>query len=284
MNTRFAPRHALRALFSGTVVVVLGFLSFSSVASAAPVTMWTKTAGGTVISGLDTASPVFGNGSAGSGNGYQLNAALPSVYTLGVVGDSIIFSGSASFNLSAGAGSDQFRFGLFDTNGSANNNGWLGYFASNSGSGGNPNGRLWERKASTTTAYFNNDVTLSADERQAFAGSPASTSGASTFLAGDYNFSIAATRTETGLSVVWSIVGTGSTNYSISGTYSDTSANTYAFDRVGLMTGGGLNADQVSFSGLDVTFIAAVPEPATWATLAAAIVFAFACLRRRARA
>src|SRR5690606_25900586 len=101
------------------------------------------------------------------------------------------------------------------------------------------------------------------------------TSGTSTFLAGTYNFSMAATRTDTGLSVVWSIVGTGDTNYSISGTYSDTSANTYAFDRVGLMTGGGLNANQVSFSGLDTTFVAAVPEPAAWATLAAAAALAF---------
>jgi hypothetical protein len=281
MNTRLTSRPALRALFIGTVAA-LGFLAQSSV--AAPVTTWTKTSGGTVISDLNTASPVFGDGSAGSGNGYQLNAALPSVYTLGVVGDSITFSGSVSFNLSAGAGSDQFRFGLFDTNGSGNTNGWLGYFATNSGSGGNPNGRLWERKASTTTAYFNNDINLSADERQAFAGVPASTSSVSTFLTGTYNFSMAATRTEAGLSVAWSIVGTGGMNYAISGTYADATANTFSFDRVGVMTGGGLNANQVSFSGLDATFVAAVPEPATASAFAAAAAFAFVGLRRRSRA
>lgn len=284
MNTRFISRHLLRVLSSGAVVAALGFLGLASVANAASVSNWTKTAGGTNISGLNTASPVLGNGTAASGNGYQLNAALPSVYTLGTVGDSLTFSGSVYFNLSAGAGSDQFRFGLFNTNGSGNTNGWLGYFATNSGSGGNPNGRLWERKATTTTAYFNNDINLSADERQALAGVPASTSSVSTFLAGTYNFSMAATRTEAGLSVAWSIVGTGGTNYTISGTYADATANTFSFDRVGLMTGGGLNADQVSFSGLDATFVAAIPEPATWATLVSAAAFAFVCLRRRARA
>jgi hypothetical protein len=284
MNTRFVSLRALHSALLGVVfAAVLGLFLLPAPVHAAAVTSWTQTTSGSNIAGLNTASPVFGNGTTNSGNGYQMNATLPSVYTLAAVGDSVTFSGSAAFSLNTGAASDQFRVGLFSTNGSGNNNGWLGYFATNSGSGGNPNGRLWERKAVTTTAYFNNDATLSADERQAFAGIPASTSGTSTFLAGTYTFSIGATRTSTGLSVSWSIIGTGGTTYSISGTYADSTPQTYSFDRVGLMTGGGLNADQISFSSLDVTY-SAVPEPASWGVITACLALGVVGLRRRARA
>ena len=250
-------------------VALLGLaavFAFAPSAHAVLVNTWTLTAGTAAnTSGLNSASPVFGTGAAGTGNNLQAYGTTPT-YTLGSVGDSVVFSGTAVFTLSAGAGSDQFRFGLFDTNGSGTTNGWLGYFGTNSGSGGNWTGRLWERKAGNTAAYFNNST--SADERQSFAGTPASTASVSTFVGGTYNFSMAATRTEAGLSVVWSIVG-GTNSYSIGGTYNDTTALTYTFNRVGFFTGGGLNANQVSFSNVDLTFTAAaVPEPSSFALLA----------------
>ncbi len=269
-----------------SLAAVVGLLVLSASAYADPVTSWTETTGGTIITGLDSASPVFGDGTAGSGNGYQINATLPSTYTLGTVGDSLVFSGSVTMDLgTAGAGSDQFRFGLFDTNGSGDVNGWLGYFATNSGTGGNPNGRLWERKADNTAAYFNNGVT-GADERQFSAGVPASTDSTSTFLSGTYDFSLALTRTADGLSVAWSIVGTGGTNYTISGVYADATALTYDFDRVGFMTGGGLNADQVTFSNVDLTYTSAIPEPASAAVLLASVagLVTLSSRRRRLRA
>ncbi len=256
--------------------------AFAPSAQAVLVTTWTQTTG-TNATGLTTSSPVFGTGATGSGNGAQVYATTPT-YTLAAVGDSLVFSGSASFNLSSGAGSDQFRIGLFNTNGSADNTGWLGYFGTNSGIGANPNGRLWERKAGNTAAYFNN-ASAAADERQAFAGTPPSTASVSTFLSGTYNFSIGVTRTEAGLSVVWSIIGTGGTNYTIGGTYNDTTPLTYTFNRVGLMSGGGLNANQVSFSGLDATFTAApIPEPSSWAAAAGLAGLVCAAGRRRRRA
>lgn len=268
-------RRALRSFVAG-IAGVFGLLASQSTASAALVTNWTLTTGSSTT-GLNTSSPVFGTGAGGSGNGQQIYGTLPATYTLAKVDDSLTFSGSAVFNLSASAQADQFRFGLFDTNEQTGNTGWLGYFATNSGTGANPNGRLWERKADNTAAYFNNGA-AAADERQFSAGSPAGS-----FPSGTYSFSMTITRTEAGLSVAWSIVGTSLT-YSISGTYIDTTPLTYSFDRVGLMSGGGLNANQVSFSGLDATFVSSVPEPASWATLAAAGALAFACLRRRVRA
>lgn len=261
--------------FGTAALVALGFLALPATAQATPVTSWTMTTPATSqnISGLNTASPVFGTGVAGSGNGFQINAAIPT-YTLSV-GDSLTFSGSANFSLNAGANSDQFRFGIFDTHGSTNTNGWLGYFATNSGSGGNPNGRLWERTNGNTTAYFNNTQTptIAAEELQFRNG------GA--FVAGTYDFSLAVTRTETGLSIVWSLVGTGDTTYSLGGTHNDTTAQTFSFNRVGLMTGGNMNADQVTFSNLDVTY-SAIPEPAS-AVAGLAIVAGFFTLTARRR-
>lgn len=138
---------------------------------ATPVSSWTKSAGSTAITGLDTANPVFGNGTANSANGYQIYATLPETYTLSAVGDTLTFSGSVALTIAGDSGADQFRFGLFNTHSSSTTNGWLGYFATNSGTGANPNGRLWERTATNTTAYFNNGAGM-ADERQAFAGTP----------------------------------------------------------------------------------------------------------------
>lgn len=241
-------------------------------------TNWTQTAPTTNPngSGLDTASPVFGDGSSGSANGAQVYAATPA-HTLATVGDTLTFSGSVTLNLSATGGSDQFRIGVFDSNGQTGTTGWLGYFATNSGTGGNPNGRLWERTATNGTAYFNNSQTptVAADERQAFAGT-------GTFGSGTYDFSLSLERTETGLTVVWSIVGTGGGTYSIGGTYQDSTPLTYAFDRVGFMSGGGLNANLMSFSNVDLTFTSAsVPEPSTFAAWAGLVGIGCAATRRR---
>ncbi len=252
----------------------LAALSVCASAQAATLQNWTQSAG-TNGTNLNTSSPILGNGSAGSGSNQQMWAAAPSVYTLGAVGDMLVFSGAVNFNLSAAAGSDQFRFGLYDTNGSAGTTGWLGYFASNSGSGANPNGRLWERDAGNTTAYGSNAVG-SATQRQAIAGIPSNT-----FAAGTYNFSLSATRTETGLSVAWSIIGTGATTYSLSGTYLDTTPLTFDFNRVGIFTGGGLNANQASFSNMDLTYTAAIPEPHSLALLAGSGLILGAFRRRR---
>lgn len=267
---------------SGLVLGTFALLLLSaSAAHAVLVTSWTQTTG-TNATGLTTSSPVFGTGAAGSGNGAQIYATT-ATYTLAAVGDTIAFSGSAALNLSSGASSDQFRFGLFDVNGSTGTTGWLGYFATNSGIGANPNGRLWERKDANTAAYFNNAV-AAADERQAFAGTPASTSSTSTFLSGTYDFSISATRTETGLSITWSIIGTGSTTYTIGGTYADSSVLSYTVNRVGLMSGGNLNANQASFTNLDLTFTpAAVPEPSSAAALAGIVGLGFVAGRRHRR-
>lgn len=258
-----------RILFKS--LAALGLLTACTSMQAAPLTQWTQSFG-TNASNLSSSSPVFGNGTAGSANSQRIWAAAPSEYTLTSVGDMISFSGSVTFNVSTSLASDQFRFGLYDSNGQSGTDGWLGYMASNSGTGGNPNGRLWERNAGNTTTYADNGV-ASATQRQAPGGTPSNS-----FAAGTYDFSLSATRTASGLNVTWSILGTGSTIYSIGGTYVDTTPLTYTFDRVGLVTVGGASIAQVNFSNVDLT---AVPEPHSMALLAGSALILGAFGRRR---
>lgn len=256
-------------------IAVLGLLALPSLAHAELLSSWTQSTG-TGATNLNTASPILGNGSADSGDGQQIYATATS-HTLTSVGDSIALTGSVTFSGLVNAGSDQFRFGIYDANGQSGTTGWLGYFATNSGIGANPNGRLWERDAANTTGFGSNG-TGSATQIKAVSGTPSNT-----FASGTYTLSLVATRTATGLDLAWGIVGTDVT-YSLSSTFADTTAQTFTFDRVGIFTGGGLNASQVSFSNLDLTYTSAIPEPASFALALGAAACMMTVCRRRQRA
>lgn len=269
MNPRNpAPRST--AITLGAFVALV----FSSSASAALVTDWSILTAPTT-GNLDTASPVLGNGGAESADGHTIYASTPT-YSLNVTGDKITLSGTVTFAGLATPQADQFRIGFYDANGMSGANGWLGYFATNSGTSGGPTySRLWERNnpnsnsfgsgtGATTVAYAN--------------ATPSNTA----FASGSYAFLLTATRTDTGLDLAWSYTSPA-LGYSVSGTYSDTTPQTSAFDRVGIFTGGGLNASQVSFANIDLSFTpAAVPESSSFAMIAgAAGALAVAGRRRR---
>lgn len=280
MNTRFAsPFAALRSLFSGIcAVAVIGLLAQPFSARAALVTTWTQNSGSNA-SNLGTANPILGTGATDSGDNQQINAVTASSYTLSSVGDSVSLTGGVTFTGLATPQADQFRFGLYDVNGQSGVNGWLGYFATNAG---NPSGgtgptvsNLWERSNPNTASFGSGTGAVSISTVGATPSGPA-------FVSGSYTFSLSITRVSAGLELAWSMVGTDVT-YSFSKTFIDTTPQTYTFNRVGIFTGGGLNADQITFSNIDVTFTA-VPEPSTWAAITAVVALGAACMRRRARA
>jgi hypothetical protein len=280
MNIRFISVFAsLRSLFTGVALAtVVGFLVPPSTARATLVTTWTQNAGSNG-SNLNTASPVLGTGATDSGDNQQINAATASSYTLSSVGDSVSLTGGVAFTGLATPQADQFRFGLYDVNGQSGTTGWLGYFATNAG---NPSGgtgptvsNLWERSNPNSGSFGSGTGAVSIS-------SVGATPSGSAFVSGNYTFSLTITRVSTGLELGWSMTGTDVT-YSFSKTIIDTTPQTYTFNRVGIFTGGGLNADQLSFSNIDVTYASAVPEPASWAGIAAAVALAAACMRRRSR-
>lgn len=270
----FLPR---RFCLSG-VAAALGCFALSSFVHAASVTSWTQNSGSNGTN-LTTASPVLGSGAADSGDNQQIYASTASAYTLSTVGDSVVLSGGVTFSGLATPQSDQFRFGLYDVNGKPGFNGWLGYFATNAG---NPSGgtgptvsNLWERAAGNSGSFGSGTGASSITTASA---TPSNTA----FASGGYTFSLSITRVSTGLELAWSLIGTDVT-YSLSKTFIDATPNTYTFNRVGIFTGGGLNASQVSFSNIDVTYASAIPEPASWGVITACFALGIVGLRRRAR-
>jgi hypothetical protein len=253
-------------------LAAVSLLSFATSASAAPLTSWTQDAG-SISSGLNTASPILGNGTSDSADGQGIHA-VSSSFSLNTVGDSISLYGGVAFAGLATPQADQFRFGLYNVNGQSSISGWLGYFASNSGTSGGPTySRLWERNNPNSFSYGSGSGATTISSANA---TPSNTA----FASGSYTFSLTYTRVATGLQIDWTLLGTDVT-YSVSGSFLDTTPQTYTFNRVGMFTGGGLNASQVSFSNISLDYTP-VPEPAvTGLLLGGSLLFV---LRRRRQA
>lgn len=232
-------------------------------ALAAPVATWTISSG--TGAGLDTASPSFGSGST------TIRAAF-APQSLGAVGDSLVFSGTVTFVFpdATNGGDGSFRFGLFNANGSTNDNGWSGYLTANKYAGTVP---LYEKDGGggwTSTSNY----------AQVTSGI---TGGLSNYAlsSGTYNLNLTLARVATGVAVSWSLVGT-TNNYSLSGSWVDTAPSTYAFDRVAMQAVSNFGQTSMSFANLEVTYLAAVPEPAS-AALGLGGFALLVCLGRRRR-
>lgn len=276
MKTPISSARASRFPLTRALVAALGLLALPSIAHATAVTSWTQFSG-SVSSGLNTSSPVLGNGTTDSGDNQSIYSIVSSPYTLTTTGDSLTFSGAVTFTNLATPQADQFKFGLYNTNSQPGATGWLGYMASNSGTSGGPTySRLWERDNPNTGSFGSGTGATVISNVNA---TPSNTA----FASGSYTFSLTLARVATGLDITWTLTGTNVT-YSVSKTFTDTTPQTYTFNSVGLFTGGGLNSDQVSFSNLDTAFTSAVPEPATWGVITACFALGAVCLRRRARA
>jgi len=262
------PLKSSRLLSSAMAVLAVGLSALS--ANAALLTSWTQSSGSNG-SGLNTASPVLGNGSLDSGDNQTIYAVLPTSYTLTNVGDSIKLSGGVTFLNLATPQADQFRFGLYNVNGQTGVNGWLGYMASNSGTSTGPTySRLQERNNPNIGSFGSGSGATAVANVNA-------TPGNTSFASGTYTFSLTLTRVATGLEVGWTLIGTN-VNSTVSGTFLDTTPQTYTYNRVGFFTGGGLNSDQVSFSNVDLTV---VPEPGVLGLVVAGLAFCFILRRRR---
>lgn len=233
---------------------------------------------GSTYSGLTTNSPVFGDGGTDSADSHFLYAALDTTYALDNVGDSITFSGEFAMtggNFNPSSGSNQFRYGLYDSNGSGGTTGWLGYWSSNSQSNitNEGPGRLYERNSGNSSEFWSS-VGTTQRAIQNVDNIP--------FDSGDYSFSITVERVSpTELSVGWTIANSDGGSYSLSQSWTGVPGTIdLSFDRVGMGFGGGADVDLVAFSGVQVT---SIPEPSTLA-LASVVVGSVLLLRRRKKA
>jgi hypothetical protein len=200
--------------------------------------------------------------------------------TLANTNDFIKFTGEVKIQgavvsaIDSGTPRTQFRFGLFEDNGSANNTGWRGYLMTNSHGNGSPNGSI-SRKNNTNTS---NPMSTTG------ATSLASTPGNGTPFQDDtFSLSMTITRLANGdLNIAGSITGTPAvTNFSqsLSGVSPAASVGSYTFDRLAFLLGGNLNADRGAFSRLRITSNLIVPEPGSL-VLALVAALGLAAFRR----
>ncbi len=191
----------------------------------------------------------------------MIHSAFPEI-TLEHSGDKLIFSGSITLEgtvnspLSGGAPKTQFRFGLFEDNGSADNTGWVGYYMSNRhGTSDTPHGALARKPVGNSSAY------LSTSGQNTLATAAGDNTAASLFNDDTYYMNLTIERSGNDLVISATLDGLHGFTQSLSAT--DTTAGTlgtYTFNRLGFLLGNNLGTDQAKFSNLLVTFVpAALP-------------------------
>jgi hypothetical protein len=181
------------------------------------------------------------------------------------VGDTITFSGLLTFTAGSD-GNQQFRFGIYNSNGAntgtlgggtwsgATPTGWLGYMVEPGSYGGNTT-QLVERNNPNTGNWFSG---TGATTDQQITG----TGGAN---AGTYAFNLTLTLASASeMDISYFFDQTSGGTYATGGSYADMTPSVTSFNAVGFLmnasVGGGTTP--FTFNDVDVT-LASVPEPAT---------------------
>ncbi len=232
----------MRTKFSVASFVL--FVAMLAASWAAPVVgPWTLSTGTATLSNTNTASPTWGDGTVDNADASSVYSAFATA-TLATAGDKLVLSGSAEmFGITAG--NEVFRFGLFNVNGSADTNGWLGYFLGNGNSATVP---VLRERATGNTALFVS--TTGASIVAATASSPGSALTSAT-----YTFNVTIERDAAGALQFTSSLRRASDSAEFGGlSFLDTTPLTYVFNRVGFLGTTNLNADKIQFTNVDATF------------------------------
>jgi hypothetical protein len=209
------------------------------------------------INDASTNHPIIGdlvddpNTNSNAADGEMFHSPFPAVALAD--GDKLTFTGTVllqgTINSPATSGNPrtQFRLGLFQDTGSADNTGWPGYLMTNTHGTGTPNGSISRKPIGNTSAYLSttgaNTLTSSGGN-----GTP--------FNDDTYTLSFSIERltgADAGaLQITGSITGTATTNFSENLTFKDLNGSppTYTFNRLGFLLGGNLDADRGAFSDL----------------------------------
>lgn len=245
------------------VLILVGLATYS-LAVAGPVTDWHTFSNPKVTSlaGQGTSSPVFGHFNLPSVGAYLLGYFPP--VSLTNVGDRITLSFQATFTDAEGMSNsdDQFRIGLFDVNGqplvrAEENMGtgipgytdqWRGYWMGIDGAQNGPGGSIRKRVASSLHPIANtNSISLGGRSGKSvtFLSAPEANGGPL------YSGSLTIHRTPSGLAIVGSFGGNGSTNLFST---VDTTPMAKDFSAVVFLNGAASSCDQVNFHDVNVQY------------------------------
>jgi hypothetical protein len=216
-------------------------------AHGTPVVGWvrdTSFGGGSAatLSAANTSSPILGSGASNNADNVAIYAPMPLV-SLGEA-QQIVLAGSAEMIGTSSVG--DFRWGLFKDDGVAPAYaGWLGYF-------GSAETIVWS-KDPTGTSFATTTFASVAGGRGFTLGQVSEPNGLF-FDPGTYDFKMTVQRfgDESLIKVAIANSVSGFSIDTLFYTESHPSRRTFAFDRVGFLSGGALNADQIRFSNIDV--------------------------------
>lgn len=243
-------------------LLAAGFSSFAHGAVSIDSSSWTNGLGSPALSGQSSTGIVWGNNTSNNADNAALHATIDGdTGTAGnqsvtlALGETLSFSGTLNLQTSITdtAGTIQLRAGLYNTNGSSDANGWLGYMLANGTSSGT--GQIIERNNPNTNGYF------SGFGATAIATLPSTNGGVTlasrNLTAGFYDFSLSLTRVAAGMEITSSLIRqSDSINFAnLSTPFLDTTPQTFTFDRIGFLAGGGLDADQVTLSNISLTVV-----------------------------
>jgi hypothetical protein len=239
------------------LVVAILVLASSKPAHAAGVTGWAidtsfggGLAGTPILTNQATNSPTLGDNTADNARNTAIYASFPQISLAD--GQQVSLSGSANL-IGSAPSNGAFRFGLLYEGGTADTFGWLGFLNENSNGQvrGNLNSKNPSGQAFATTTFASTVGSpargISIDNSRDFEWQE--------FLPGTYNFTMKIGRFGSEVYVDSSLSNSASgflqkNRYAIE---SDPARLTFNYNRVGLLAGDGIAADQVAFSNIDVT-------------------------------
>lgn len=238
-------------------------LGYTPASGSTPIigSSWAAGLGTPALSAPTINSVIWGNNSANNADNTAVHATIdgdPATTAEDPLiladGQSVRLSGKVNFQTSITntLGTIQYRWGLFNHNGSPDAAGWTGYWAGN-GTTGNA-GSLF-RQNSTSTLYVSGNTA-----NGSYLSTTVNNPGSANIAAGVYDFSMIITRS--GADIQVSALMTRESDGAVLAemTGSDSAAHT-SFTRIGFLAGGGLDADQISLYGLSLQYPYTPPSP-----------------------
>ena len=247
--------------FLAVFVAIIGFSWMAAAASAAPVTGWAKdplnNAGSPAVplTGELTDSPVLGDGVTDlSGDNAVIYASIP--LTTLAIGEQITLSGTITM-VGVQQRDQVFRWGLFKDDGvDPATGGWLGYIGE-SGNGSSSNlGNLWSRDPAGTSFATTTHMSITAGKAVSL-GISKNTDPGPIPADGTYDFTLTIGKYDNQNQTVIdaSLIQSGG-NFNqawAQATEVNPTRVVTSFDRVSLLSASVSDAEQMAFSGIDVS-------------------------------